>query len=132
MTGSTLSGRQRALKGFAAARPDPELKLSEWSEQKMVLSGEYSASRGRFHAIPYQVGIMDAMTAHPAHEFWPLEEMSAKVWGDVLGRIQARRQWTDARLLVEAERRDGGVVTFDHGMRNLAGERLGQRVLVLG
>ena len=78
------------------------------------------------------VRIMDAMTAHPAHEFWPLEEMSPKVWGDVLGRIQARRQWTDARLLVEAERRDGGVVTFDNGMRSLAGERLGQRVLVLG
>lgn len=42
--------------------PPPELTLSEWSAQKMVLSGEYSASRGAYHAFPYQVGIEDAMT----------------------------------------------------------------------
>ena len=78
------------------------------------------------------VRIVDTMTAHPAHEFWPLEEMPPKVWGDILGRIRTRRDWTDARLLFEAERRDGGVVTFDAGMRNLAGERLGTRLVVLG
>jgi uncharacterized protein len=77
------------------------------------------------------VRIVDAMTAHPTHEFWPLEEMPLKVWGDVLGRIQTRRHWTDARLLFEAERRNGGVVTFDDGLKTLAGERLGDRVVVL-
>lgn len=43
-------------------QPPPELTLSEWAERKMVLSTEYSASRGAFHAFPYQVGIQDAMT----------------------------------------------------------------------
>lgn len=42
--------------------PPPELTVSQWSASKMRLSGEYSASRGAFHAFPYQVGIMDAMT----------------------------------------------------------------------
>lgn len=78
------------------------------------------------------VRIVDGLTAHPGHEFWPLEEMPRKVWGDVLGRIQGRRQWADARLLFEAERRDGGVVTFDEGVKQLAGDRLGDRVVVLG
>jgi toxin-antitoxin system PIN domain toxin len=77
------------------------------------------------------VRIVDAMTAHPAHEFWPLEEMPLKVWGDVVGRIRTRRHWTHARLLFEAERRDGGVVTFDEGMKSLVGERLPSRVIVL-
>jgi uncharacterized protein len=77
------------------------------------------------------VKIVDALTAHPSHDFWPLEEMPLKVWGDVLGRIQTRRDWTDAQLLFEAERRDGGVVTFDEGMKSLAGERLPSRVIVL-
>jgi toxin-antitoxin system PIN domain toxin len=77
------------------------------------------------------VMIVDAMTAHPAHEFWPLEEMPLKIWGDILGRIRMRRQWTDARLLFEAERRDGGVVTFDEGMKGLAGDRLPSRVIIL-
>jgi phage terminase large subunit GpA-like protein len=43
-------------------RPPLELTLSEWSERKMVLSGEYSASRGAYHPFPYQVGMEDAMT----------------------------------------------------------------------
>ncbi len=81
---------------------------------------------------PDAVRILDAMMAHPAHEFWPLEEMPLKVWGDVLSRIQGRRDWVDARLLFEAERRDGGVATFDEGLKKLAGERLGSRVVLLG
>ena len=77
------------------------------------------------------VRIVDVMTAHPAHEFWPLEEMPFKVWGDALDRIRTRREWTDARLLFEAERRDSGVVTFNEEVMRLAGERLRNRVVVL-
>lgn len=78
------------------------------------------------------VRILDAMTAHPGHEFWPLEEIPVQAWGDLLGRIRERRHWTDARLLFEAEGRDGGLATFSEGVRGLAGERLGSRVVVLG
>lgn len=50
------------LDPLAGLLPPPELTLSEWAAQKMILSGEYSASRGAFHAFPYQVDIQDAMT----------------------------------------------------------------------
>jgi uncharacterized protein len=76
--------------------------------------------------------VLDSMMGHPDHEFWPLEDIPPTVWGDVLGRIERQRQWTDARLLLEAELRDGGVATFDADMKKLAGKRLGDRVVVLG
>ena len=43
-------------------RPPPKLRLSEWAETYAVLSRETSAQTGRFHAFPYQVGMMDAVT----------------------------------------------------------------------
>jgi len=42
--------------------PPPELTLSEWSERYAQLSPESSAEPGAWHSIPYQVGIMDAIT----------------------------------------------------------------------
>lgn len=46
----------------ANLRPPPKLRLSEWAESYAVLSRETSAQTGRFHAFPYQVGMMDAVT----------------------------------------------------------------------
>jgi toxin-antitoxin system PIN domain toxin len=78
------------------------------------------------------VHILAAMTKHPKHEVWPLEETPVEDWGALSGRIEGRRQWTDAMLLLEAERWDGGLVTFDVGVRRLAGEEFAERVTVLG
>ncbi len=62
MTGSVPCVSKAIREGLGSAVPPPDLTLSEWSARKMVLSGEYSASRGAFHSFPYQLGIMDAMT----------------------------------------------------------------------
>jgi predicted nucleic acid-binding protein len=76
--------------------------------------------------------IVRALTAHEGHQLWPMEEIGMADWGALAERIHGRRQWTASRLLVEVVRRDGGLVTFDAGMKTLAGERLGERVRVLG
>lgn len=47
---------------FAALRPPPKLTLSRWADEHAVLSAESSAEAGRWHTIPYQRGIMDAIT----------------------------------------------------------------------
>jgi len=51
-----LSARRRNI------QPPPKLTLSQWAERYAVLSRETSAQTGRFHAFPYQIGIMDAIT----------------------------------------------------------------------
>lgn len=51
-----LSARRRNI------QPPPKLTLSQWAAKYAVLSRETSAQTGRFHAFPYQIGIMDAIT----------------------------------------------------------------------
>jgi phage terminase large subunit GpA-like protein len=46
----------------AAWRPPPRLSLSEWADTFYVLSPETAAEPGRWTTIPYQRGIMDAIT----------------------------------------------------------------------
>lgn len=45
-----------------AWRPPPKLTLSQWADRHAVLSAESSAEVGRWRTIPYQRGIMDAIT----------------------------------------------------------------------
>lgn len=43
-------------------KPPPKLTLSQWAEQHAYLSPESAAEPGKWHSVPYQVGIMDALT----------------------------------------------------------------------
>lgn len=43
-------------------RPPKRLKLSEWADENFYLSAESAAQAGRWTTIPYQKGIMDAIT----------------------------------------------------------------------
>ena len=47
---------------FMAFRPPEKLTLSEWADRYAFLSAESSAEGGRWHTLPYQKGIMDAIT----------------------------------------------------------------------
>ncbi len=43
-------------------RPPPKLSLSEWADEHFRLSAESSAEPGRWRTLPYQRGILDAIT----------------------------------------------------------------------
>lgn len=47
---------------YLAAQPPPELSLSEWADAYFYLSAESAAEPGRWHTLPYQRGILDAIT----------------------------------------------------------------------
>jgi phage terminase large subunit GpA-like protein len=47
---------------FLAFRPPEKLTLSQWAQKFARLSLESSSEGGRWKSIPYQVGMMDAMT----------------------------------------------------------------------
>ncbi len=46
----------------AILRPPPRLSLSEWADKYFYLSAESAAEPGRWRTLPYQKGIMDAIT----------------------------------------------------------------------
>jgi phage terminase large subunit GpA-like protein len=55
--------RSSWLVGAATAlRPPPKLSLSEWADRYFYLSAESAAEPGRWHTLPYQRGILDAIT----------------------------------------------------------------------
>ncbi|MGP8245261.1 MAG: TA system VapC family ribonuclease toxin [Bryobacteraceae bacterium] len=70
-------------------------------------------------------------TAHPGHEFWPLERDIPTVLKPLAGGLKGHQQWTDALLLVHAAERNGVLVTFDADIGKLASGKLGGRLLVL-
>lgn len=49
-------------RGRGAWKPPPKLSLSEWADEHFVLSAESAAEPGRWRTLPYQRGIMDAIT----------------------------------------------------------------------
>lgn len=58
------AGRPRTWDaGIAGAlRPPPKLSLSQWADRHFYLSAESAAEPGRWHTLPYQRGILDAIT----------------------------------------------------------------------
>ena len=51
-----------ATTALLAFKPPEKLTLSEWADRFAYLSVESSAEGGRWHILPYQKGIMDAIT----------------------------------------------------------------------
>jgi phage terminase large subunit GpA-like protein len=49
-------------RSMLAWRPPPRLSLSQWSDEKFRLSAESAAEPGPWKTLPYQRGIMDAIT----------------------------------------------------------------------
>jgi toxin-antitoxin system PIN domain toxin len=70
-------------------------------------------------------------TRSTSHEFWPLDRKMPAGLKTLVGGITGHRQWTDAALLWQAIDRDGVVVTFDAGMKELAAREWGDRILLL-
>jgi hypothetical protein len=70
-------------------------------------------------------------TRHEGHEFWPLDREIAACLTVTSGRLRGHGQWTDAMLLWHATERDGVLVSFDSGLKALAGRDSGSHVLIL-
>ena len=51
-----------AKAALLAFKPPEKLSLSEWADSHAFLSAESSAEGGRWRTLPYQKGIMDAIT----------------------------------------------------------------------
>jgi toxin-antitoxin system PIN domain toxin len=77
------------------------------------------------------VEVLSEATRHSGHEFWQLDRRMPAGLKAAAGRVRGHRQWTDAVLLWHAVDRDGELVTFDSGLKELANGELTGRVLLL-
>ena len=71
------------------------------------------------------------ITSLGAHSFWPLSVSMLDVPGQIVARLQGRRQITDAVLLSAVMRHDGQLVTLDRRLPELASGELQRFLRVL-
>lgn len=75
--------------------------------------------------------ILAELANRPGYRYWPLTEGWATLTAPFGRRISGHQQVTDAYLLGLAIKEDGVLVTFDKGIRYMAGPEFSKNLLVL-
>ncbi len=75
-------------KVFEALKPPAKLSLTEWSDKHAYLSAESAAEPGKWRTLPYQKGIMNALTNPRVAEVWV--KKSARIgWTKIINNFAA-------------------------------------------
>ena len=77
------------------------------------------------------IQLLAANMQHRAHQFWADEIDVVEAMVPFAERLKGHQQVTDAYLLGMAIKSDGVLVTFDRGLRYMAGPRFSKNLLVL-
>lgn len=77
------------------------------------------------------VAILAALSERPGYRYWPMNESWNILTAPFAARITGHQQITDAYLLGLAIKENGVLVTFDRGIKYLAGAEFRRNVLVL-
>ena len=79
------------------------------------------------------VAILQSLRAHPGFHYWPISDAEnwVAVTSSFASRITGHQQITDAYLLGLAIKEDGVLVTFDRGLKYLAGPEFCKNLLIL-
>jgi predicted nucleic acid-binding protein len=75
--------------------------------------------------------ILADFAVHPGYRYWPIHDRWAVLTAPFSARILGHQQVTDAYLLGLAVKEKGVLVTFDKGIKYLAGKEYSQNLLVL-
>jgi len=79
------------------------------------------------------IAILQSLRAHPGYHYWPITDAESwvAVTASFASRITGHHQITDAYLLGLAIKEDGMLVTFDRGLKYLAGPQFSKNVFIL-
>ena len=75
--------------------------------------------------------ILADFATHPGYRYWPITEKWTVLTAPFSARLFGHQQVTDAYLLGLAVKEKGVLVTFDRGIRYLAGSKYSRNLLVL-
>ena len=77
------------------------------------------------------IAILQVLKGLPGYSYWAIDESWVTLTAPFAKRISGHQQVTDAYLLGLAIKGKGVLVTFDHGLKYMAGAEFGQNLLVL-
>ncbi len=89
------------------------------------------AYRGPARTIAQATAILAGFATHPGYRYWPITDRWAVLTAPFSARVLGHQQVTDAYLLGLAIKEDGVLVTFDKGIKYLAGSDYSRNLLVL-
>ncbi len=77
------------------------------------------------------IAILQSLKGLPGYWYWEIKESWVNLTAPFAARISGHQQVTDAYLLGLAIKEDGVLVTFDRGLKYLAGPQFSRNLLVL-
>jgi uncharacterized protein len=77
------------------------------------------------------IAAIQMLKSRPGYFYWPITESWTTLTAPFTSRISGHQQVTDSFLLGLAIKEDGVLVTFDRGLKYLAGAQFRQNLLVL-
>ena len=86
---------------------------------------------GACRTVAQATAILAAFAAYPGYRYWPISESWSVLTASFSARLLGHQQVTDAYLLGLAVKHEGVLVTFDRGIRYLAGTQFSRNLLVL-
>jgi uncharacterized protein len=82
-------------------------------------------------SVERAIAVLTEIQKLPDHRYWPIEDSWIELTAPFIDRIFGHQQVTDACLLGLAIKEDGVLVTFDRGLRYMAGPEFSKNLLVL-
>jgi uncharacterized protein len=79
------------------------------------------------------IATLQSLRVHPGYRYWPITDAESwvAVTAPFASRISGHQQVTDAYLLGLAIKEDGVLVTFDRGIKYMAGTEFSRNILIL-
>ena len=83
------------------------------------------------HTFERAIAILQSLKSLPGYWYWGIKESWVDLTAPFRARISGHQQVTDAYLLGMAIREDGVLVTFDKGIKYMAGAEFSRNILIL-
>ncbi|HUA97104.1 MAG TPA: TA system VapC family ribonuclease toxin [Terracidiphilus sp.] len=132
LTDSEHIHRQKAERWFLSSGKD-DWGVCPLTEAGFIRVTTNPAMQSGAITVERAISTLQALRAHPGYCYWPITDKES--WVDVTAafaaRISGHQQITDAYLLGLAIRNDGVLITFDRGLKYMAGAEFSRNLLIL-
>lgn len=124
--------RQKAERWFLSTGKD-DWGICPLTEAGFIRVVTNPAMRPAAVTLERAIAILQALMAHPGCHYWPIT--NAESWvaltAPFASRISGHQQIMDAYLLGIAIKENGVLVTFDRGLKYLAGPQFSRNLMIL-
>lgn len=121
---------KRAREWFASLERE-EWGLCPLTEAGFVRLTTHPSTGPVLNSFEEARAFLEHLSARPGYRFWPIEDRWGVLTAPFASRIFGHQQVTDAYLLGMAIKENGVLVTFDRGIKYLAGEEFSRNLLLL-